>query len=108
MLTFTFTSFHLLYTFHLLSHSDPRGSAQALERQKEYTDAIRIERDDLREEVVKLKDILKVLSLCVNAYFSLLLVALGNKYEILKWENKVLNVVVYILGVFCCLKRSFL
>uniref|UniRef100_A0A674P2Z2 Leucine rich repeat (in FLII) interacting protein 1a n=1 Tax=Takifugu rubripes TaxID=31033 RepID=A0A674P2Z2_TAKRU len=31
----------------------------ALERQKEYTDAIRIERDDLREEVVKLKDILK-------------------------------------------------
>ncbi|KAM9803099.1 leucine-rich repeat flightless-interacting protein 2 isoform X16 [Syngnathus typhle] len=31
----------------------------ALERQKEYTDAIRTERDDLREEVVKLKDILK-------------------------------------------------
>ncbi|XP_076602530.1 uncharacterized protein lrrfip1a isoform X2 [Chaetodon auriga] len=31
----------------------------ALERQKEYTDAIRIERDDLREEVVKLKDVLK-------------------------------------------------
>uniref|UniRef100_A0A3Q3S0H2 Leucine rich repeat (in FLII) interacting protein 1a n=1 Tax=Mastacembelus armatus TaxID=205130 RepID=A0A3Q3S0H2_9TELE len=31
----------------------------ALERQKEYTDAIRIERDELREEVVKLKDILK-------------------------------------------------
>ncbi|XP_020488835.2 dentin sialophosphoprotein isoform X15 [Labrus bergylta] len=31
----------------------------ALERQKEYTDAIRIERDELREEVVTLKDILK-------------------------------------------------
>ncbi|XP_070831642.1 leucine-rich repeat flightless-interacting protein 2 isoform X4 [Chaetodon trifascialis] len=31
----------------------------ALERQKEYTDAIRVERDDLREEVVKLKDVLK-------------------------------------------------
>uniref|UniRef100_A0A673B5H3 Uncharacterized protein n=1 Tax=Sphaeramia orbicularis TaxID=375764 RepID=A0A673B5H3_9TELE len=35
----------------------------ALERQKEYTDAIRVERDELREEVVKLKDILKVLGL---------------------------------------------
>ncbi|KAI9527634.1 hypothetical protein NQZ68_028857 [Dissostichus eleginoides] len=31
----------------------------ALERQKEYTDAIRMERDELREEVVNLKDILK-------------------------------------------------
>ncbi|XP_063744307.1 uncharacterized protein lrrfip1a isoform X4 [Eleginops maclovinus] len=31
----------------------------ALERQKEYTDAIRVERDELREEVVNLKDILK-------------------------------------------------
>ncbi|XP_056279016.1 uncharacterized protein lrrfip1a isoform X5 [Pseudoliparis swirei] len=31
----------------------------ALERQKEYTDAIRIERDELREEAVKLKDIVK-------------------------------------------------
>ncbi|XP_075886655.1 leucine-rich repeat flightless-interacting protein 2 isoform X16 [Nelusetta ayraudi] len=31
----------------------------ALERQKEYTDAIRVERDELREEVVKLKDVLK-------------------------------------------------
>ncbi|KAM3861902.1 leucine-rich repeat flightless-interacting protein 2 [Diretmus argenteus] len=31
----------------------------ALERQKEYTDAIRIERDELRDEAVKLKDILK-------------------------------------------------
>ncbi|XP_024919387.1 leucine-rich repeat flightless-interacting protein 2 isoform X3 [Cynoglossus semilaevis] len=31
----------------------------ALERQKEYTDAIRTERDELREETVKLKDILK-------------------------------------------------
>uniref|UniRef100_A0AAQ5XHE5 Leucine rich repeat (in FLII) interacting protein 1a n=1 Tax=Amphiprion ocellaris TaxID=80972 RepID=A0AAQ5XHE5_AMPOC len=35
----------------------------ALERQKEYTDAIRIERDELREEVVQLKDILKVLAI---------------------------------------------
>ncbi|XP_017294130.1 leucine-rich repeat flightless-interacting protein 2 isoform X16 [Kryptolebias marmoratus] len=31
----------------------------ALERQKEYSDAIRVERDELREEAVKLKDILK-------------------------------------------------
>ncbi|CAL8326784.1 unnamed protein product [Lota lota] len=31
----------------------------ALERQKTYTDAIRVERDELRDEVVKLKDILK-------------------------------------------------
>ncbi|XP_063070391.1 leucine-rich repeat flightless-interacting protein 1 isoform X3 [Engraulis encrasicolus] len=31
----------------------------ALERQKEYTDAIRNERDELRDEVVQLKDILK-------------------------------------------------
>ncbi|XP_035988589.1 leucine-rich repeat flightless-interacting protein 2 isoform X30 [Fundulus heteroclitus] len=31
----------------------------ALERQKEYSDAIRTERDELREEVVKLKDVLK-------------------------------------------------
>ncbi|CAB1415843.1 unnamed protein product [Pleuronectes platessa] len=31
----------------------------ALERQKEYIDAIRTERDELREEAVKLKDILK-------------------------------------------------
>ncbi|XP_014828525.1 PREDICTED: daf-12-interacting protein 1-like, partial [Poecilia mexicana] len=31
----------------------------ALERQKEYSDAIRMERDELREEAVKLKDILK-------------------------------------------------
>lgn len=38
----------------------PWVSAQALERQKEYTDAIRTERDELREETVKLKDILKV------------------------------------------------
>uniref|UniRef100_A0A673ZQ77 Leucine-rich repeat flightless-interacting protein 2-like n=1 Tax=Salmo trutta TaxID=8032 RepID=A0A673ZQ77_SALTR len=34
----------------------------ALERQKEYSDAIRNERDELRDEVVQLKDILKVLS----------------------------------------------
>lgn len=38
------------------------GGVQALERQKEYTDAIRLERDELREEVVALKDKLKVLS----------------------------------------------
>ncbi|XP_061082024.1 uncharacterized protein lrrfip1a isoform X5 [Conger conger] len=31
----------------------------ALERQKEYSDAIRDERDELRDEVVKLKDVLK-------------------------------------------------
>ncbi|XP_038125662.1 titin isoform X8 [Cyprinodon tularosa] len=31
----------------------------ALERQKEYADAIRLERDELREEVVQLKDVLK-------------------------------------------------
>ncbi|XP_059891499.1 uncharacterized protein lrrfip1a isoform X19 [Gadus macrocephalus] len=31
----------------------------ALERQKTYTDAIRVERDELRDEVVQLKDILK-------------------------------------------------
>uniref|UniRef100_A0A8P4GBB0 Leucine rich repeat (in FLII) interacting protein 1a n=1 Tax=Dicentrarchus labrax TaxID=13489 RepID=A0A8P4GBB0_DICLA len=56
----------------------------ALERQKEYTDAIRIERDDLREEVVKLKDILKVLCQCANACFRLLCVVLGSKFEPLK------------------------
>lgn len=48
------------------SSQPPGGSAQALERQKEYTDAIRIERDELREEVVKLQDILKVLRQCGN------------------------------------------
>lgn len=37
------------------------GAVQALERQKEYSDAIRNERDELRDEVVQLKDILKVL-----------------------------------------------
>lgn len=57
---------------HLLSCRDTRGSAQALERQKEYTDAIRIERDELREEVVKLKDILKVLAQCTEAFLGLL------------------------------------
>lgn len=54
-------------TGHLLSCCGTWGSAQALERQKEYTDAIRIERDELREEVVKLKDILKVLGPYVGA-----------------------------------------
>ena len=59
---FHFPPFHFSSTFLLsflltLAHT---GSAQALERQKEYTDAIRIERDELREEVVTLKDILKV------------------------------------------------
>lgn len=33
---------------------------QALEKQKVYSDAIRNERDELRDEVVQLKDILKV------------------------------------------------
>lgn len=33
---------------------------QALERQKEFFDSIRSERDDLREEVVMLKEELKV------------------------------------------------
>lgn len=66
--------FTLLYTFLLtFFHTLPLpGPAQALERQKEYTDAIRIERDELREEVVTLKDILKVLSQCVVSYFNLL------------------------------------
>lgn len=59
--------FFLFTVFHTMQLGHP---AQALERQKEYTDAIRIERDELREEVVNLKDILKVLSQCVNAYFS--------------------------------------
>lgn len=70
MPSFTFTSFHFLYTFlFTIFHTLPLGgSAQALERQKEYTDAIRTERDELREEVVKLKDILKVPSQCVDAY----------------------------------------
>lgn len=51
-------SFHLTSSLFLLP--PPWVSAQALERQKEYTDAIRTERDELREETVKLKDILKV------------------------------------------------
>lgn len=37
------------------------AAVQALERQKEFTDAIRNERDELRDEVVQLKDVLKVL-----------------------------------------------
>uniref|UniRef100_A0A671V9P2 LRR binding FLII interacting protein 1 n=1 Tax=Sparus aurata TaxID=8175 RepID=A0A671V9P2_SPAAU len=57
----------------------------ALERQKEYTDAIRIERDELREEVVTLKDILKVLSQCVESYFNLLWDVLGSKIETGSW-----------------------
>lgn len=57
-----FTSCTLLTLFCTLQHFWVGGSAQALERQKEYTDAIRTERDELREEAVKLKDILKVLS----------------------------------------------
>lgn len=60
-----FTSCTLLTLFCTLQHFWVGGSAQALERQKEYTDAIRIERDELREEAVKLKDILKVLK-CVE------------------------------------------
>lgn len=38
----------------------PLLHAQALERQKEFFDSIRSERDDLREETVKLKEELKV------------------------------------------------
>lgn len=64
------TSLHLLNTFRPFSLRGG-GSDQALERQKEYTDAIRIERDELREEVVKLKDILKVFCLCVSPCLSL-------------------------------------
>lgn len=59
---FFYTNSFLICPLHHLG-----GSTQALERQKEYTDAIRIERDDLREEVVKLQDILKVLSQCGNS-----------------------------------------
>lgn len=83
----TFTSFYLLYTFLLtFFHTLPLlGPAQALERQKEYTDAIRIERDELREEVVTLKDILKVLSQCVESYFNLLWEVLGSKIETGSW-----------------------
>lgn len=43
----TFSLFALLHT-------------QALERQKEFFDSVRSERDDLREEVVMLKEELKV------------------------------------------------
>lgn len=83
----TFTSFYPLYTFLLtFFHTIPLlGPAQALERQKEYTDAIRIERDELREEVVTLKDILKVLSQCVESYFNLLWEVLGSKIETGSW-----------------------
>jgi hypothetical protein len=38
----------------------PPLHTQALERQKEFFDSIRSERDDLREEIVKLKEELKV------------------------------------------------
>lgn len=65
----TFSVF-LLHEIHFnpfnTLHLPLLNSGQALERQKEYTDAIRVERDELREEVVKLKDILKVTCLCVN------------------------------------------
>lgn len=81
MYMFVFTSFRTLPL---------GGAAQALERQKEYTDAIRIERDELREEVVNLKDILKVLSQCVNTYLSQLCVVLQSKCETLKYKNKVM------------------
>ncbi len=54
------------FFFSSLSHlcQIPSGAVQALERQKEFSDAIRNERDELRDEVVQLKDILKVL-ICV-------------------------------------------
>lgn len=70
-LHFHFFLYTFLLTFFLHSATRGCGSTQALERQKEYTDAIRIERDELREETVKLKDILKVLeSACVDDYLS--------------------------------------
>lgn len=53
---------YLSLFFTCASTSPTGGTAQALERQKEYSDAIRNERDELRDEVVQLKDILKVLS----------------------------------------------
>ena len=43
----------------IFSLSAPRHT-QALERQKEFFDSVRSERDDLREEVVMLKEELKV------------------------------------------------
>lgn len=52
---------HLLTCANVLSLS-PLPPAQALERQKEFFDSIRSERDDLREEVVTLKEALKVRS----------------------------------------------
>ncbi|XP_076120472.1 uncharacterized protein lrrfip1a isoform X4 [Alosa pseudoharengus] len=42
----------------------------ALERQKEYSDAIRNERDELRDEVVQLKDILKKHGIVLGPDFS--------------------------------------
>lgn len=50
--------------FRLIFCQIPSGAVQALERQKEFSDAIRNERDELRDEVVQLKDVLKVF--CVS------------------------------------------
>lgn len=58
-IAFTFFFSSLLHLCQI-----PSGAVQALERQKEFSDAIRNERDELRDEVVQLKDILKVL-ICV-------------------------------------------
>lgn len=38
----------------------PSAASQALERQTEMSDIVRIERDRLRDEVVRLRDLLKV------------------------------------------------
>ncbi len=45
--------------FSSSSCSSP-SSSQALERQREISDIVRMERDRLREEVVRLRDLLKV------------------------------------------------
>lgn len=88
--TFTSSPSLVHFSFHFFHTLPLGGAAQALERQKEYTDAIRIERDELREEVVKLKDILKVFSQCVNVRVSRLRVDVGNDFKTLRNENKIL------------------
>lgn len=57
-------SHYFSFLLHLsLLFSSPRpapGLVQALERQKEYSDLTRDERDALRDEVFRLRDALKV------------------------------------------------
>lgn len=57
-----FCLLHCSFLSFASSSSPVGGAVQALERQKEFTDAIRNERDELRDEVVQLKDVLKVLA----------------------------------------------